>query len=80
MNEIKQYGTFNENSSQRRIVFDKNGLCPTLQAAMGIGGGNTPMIIKKVDNLKTENIIVTERNGTERNGTERNGTERNGDI
>lgn len=35
---IKEIGTFNPNSSQRRIVYDKNYICPTLQAAMGSGG------------------------------------------
>lgn len=38
--EIKQIGTLNPNSKQRRIVYDKNCLCCTLQAAMGNGGSN----------------------------------------
>ena len=42
---IKEIGTFNPNSSQRRIIYDKNYICPTLQAAMGSGGGNVPMVI-----------------------------------
>ena len=35
---IKKLGTMNPNSSQRRIVYDSDGICPTLQAAMGEGG------------------------------------------
>lgn len=41
-------GTFNPNSSQRRMIYDKNDTCPTLQAAMGAGGGNVPLIVEKV--------------------------------
>lgn len=36
-------GGFNPNSSQRRLVLDKNDIAPTLQAAMG-SGGNVPMM------------------------------------
>lgn len=38
---IKPLGTMNPNSSQRRIVFDANYICPTLQAAMGNGGSDS---------------------------------------
>lgn len=41
----KEIGTLNPNSSQRRIIYDKNYICPTLQAAMGNGGGNVPMVL-----------------------------------
>lgn len=40
-------GTLNPNSSQRRIVYDKNDICPTLQAAAGEGGGQVPMIVEE---------------------------------
>lgn len=45
-------GTMNPNSSQRRIVYDKEYLCPTLQAAMGEGGGQVPMILVNNDEYK----------------------------
>lgn len=38
--------TMNENSNQRRIIYDSEYLSPTLQAAMGNGGGNTPLVIE----------------------------------
>lgn len=43
--EVKIISTFNPNSNQRRIIYDKDYICPTLQAAMGNGGGNVPMVI-----------------------------------
>ena len=30
-----------------RVVYDENGLCPTLVAGMGAGGGKVPMFIEK---------------------------------
>lgn len=45
-------GTMNPNSSQRRIVYNKEYLCPTLQAAMGEGGGQVPMILVNKDGYK----------------------------
>lgn len=45
-------GTMNPNSSQRRIVYNKEYLCPTLQAAMGEGGGQVPMILVNKDEYK----------------------------
>lgn len=45
----KKLGTMNPNSGQRRIVYDKDYICPTLQAAMGEGGGNIPLIIEVDD-------------------------------
>lgn len=53
---IKKLGTMNPNSSQRRIVYDSDGICPTLQAAMGEGGGQVPMILEiKDDRDKRKN-------------------------
>lgn len=43
--EIKKIGGFEENSSQRRKVFDTDGISPTMQSAMGTGGGNIPYVI-----------------------------------
>ena len=43
--DIKQLGTLNPNSSQRRIVYDSDYLSPTIQAAAGEGGGQIPMIL-----------------------------------
>lgn len=53
--KIKVLGTFNPNSSQRRIVYDKNYNCPTLQAAMGGGGGQVPMIVEEKNEYGYEN-------------------------
>lgn len=35
------------NSRQRRVIYSVNGLCPTLMAGMGEGGGIVPMIIRR---------------------------------
>ena len=43
----KQIGKLNPNSNQRLIVYDTKQNAPTLQACMGTGGGNTPLIITK---------------------------------
>lgn len=56
---IKIIGTMNPNSSQRRIIYDKNFLSPTLQAAMGEGGGQVPMIIV-TEGVKDERSLCTE--------------------
>jgi len=45
MMEICSLGTLNPNSSQRRIIFDSEYICPTLTAAAGEGGGQVPMIL-----------------------------------
>ena len=39
-------GRLNPNSNQRLIVYDSNDISPTLQAAMGEGGGQIPMIVE----------------------------------
>lgn len=33
------------NSNQRNVIYDKESLSPTIQAALGEGGGNCPLII-----------------------------------
>ena len=43
-NKIKRLFNFSKRQSSR-VVYDENGLCPTLVAAMGTGGGNVPMLI-----------------------------------
>lgn len=35
-------------SNQRNVIYDSNDISPTLQAAMGTGGGNVPMILEDV--------------------------------
>lgn len=47
LEDIKQLGKLEEGSSQRRIVYDSEYSSPTLQAAMGAGGGNVPLTIEK---------------------------------
>lgn len=42
--ETKIIGSLDENSNQRQQVYDEDGVAPTLQAAMGNGGGNVPLI------------------------------------
>lgn len=37
----KQIGKLNPNSNQRLIVYDKFDNAPTLQSAMGTGGGSS---------------------------------------
>lgn len=49
--EIKQLGTLNQNSSQRRIVFDSEYISPTLTAAAGEGGGQVPMVLVINDDI-----------------------------
>ncbi len=45
MKDIVILGSLNK-SRQRRCVFDIYSLCPTLTAAMGMGGGMMPYIIE----------------------------------
>jgi len=47
LEDIKQLGKLEEGSSQRRIVYDSEYSSPTLQAAMGAGGGNIPLTIEQ---------------------------------
>ena len=41
-------GGLEEKSSQRRKVYDKECVSPTLQAAMGMGGGCVPFIVEEI--------------------------------
>ena len=54
-NKVRMLGTMNPNSSQRRIVYDKNYISPCLQAAMGCGGGQIPMVVIIEDQDDTDN-------------------------
>ena len=58
--EINELGGLEEGSSQRRKVFDENGISPTLQAAMGSGGVNVPMVttVDAVIGSMQENAMV----------------------
>ena len=52
---IKESNVINkldDNSNQRNVVYDTNKNAPTLQSAMGTGGGNTPLIIQEDINTK----------------------------
>lgn len=49
MYESKIIGKLNPNSNQRNIVYDKESVCPTLQAAMGTGGGQMPYVTEKIE-------------------------------
>lgn len=49
---MKKIGRLDLNSQQRLIIYDTDFESPTLQAAMGAGGGNIPLIIDM------ENIII----------------------
>lgn len=40
--DVKRLGNLDENSNQRYVVYDSNGISPTLQAVMGTGGGQAP--------------------------------------
>lgn len=42
---MAKIGKLNPNSNQRACVYDVNDECPTLQASMGTGGNQMPMII-----------------------------------
>lgn len=60
LEDIKQLGGLEEGSSQRRIVYDSEYSSPTLQAAMGSGGGNVPMVttVDAVIGSMQENAMV----------------------
>lgn len=52
----KIIGKLNPNSNQRLIVYDKkNSNAPTLQSAMGTGGGQIPLIVVRVKKSKNSN-------------------------
>lgn len=48
-------GRLDKNSNQRLVIYNKNKISPTLQAAMGNGGGNVPLIIKEIINGSKNN-------------------------
>lgn len=50
MNEIKEFGSLYGQHS-RWGVYDKEGIAPTLTAAMGMGGGYIPCIVEEDDDL-----------------------------
>ena len=50
----KIIGRLNPHSQQRLIVYDTRANAPTLQAAMGEGGGQVPLIIKRRKNERNE--------------------------
>lgn len=45
MKDIVVFGSLNK-SSQIRCIYDKYSICPTLTAAMGMGGGTMPYIVE----------------------------------
>lgn len=61
--DIQELGGLEEGSSQRRKVFDENGVSPTLQAAMGSGGGNVPFVINK------ESVVVQKCGDRDKEGS-----------
>lgn len=63
LEDIKQLGGLEEGSSQRRIVYDSEYTSPTLQAAMGAGGGNVPLVVEK------ESVVVQKCGDRDKEGT-----------
>lgn len=57
-------GRLDKNSNQRLAIYNKNKISPTLQAAMGNGGGNVPLIIKEIINGSNSNSNDGQRNGS----------------
>lgn len=45
-NEILIIGTLNTKYNHGSLIIDTNGICMALTAAMGMGGGHTPLIIE----------------------------------
>lgn len=44
-------------SNQNHATITDNGICPTLSASMGMGGGYVPMIAYETDNTDREEIF-----------------------
>lgn len=42
-------------SNQNHATISQNGICPTLSASMGCGGGYVPMVVIKDDKAETDN-------------------------
>lgn len=45
-------------SNQNHATITDNGICTTLSASMGLGGGYVPMIVQEVANGRTESNSV----------------------
>ena len=45
-------------SNQEHAMVSQNGVCTTLSASMGLGGGYIPMIVQEVANGRTESNSV----------------------
>lgn len=58
---MKKIGKLDLNSQQRLIIYDTDFESPTLQAAMGTGGGNIPLIIDKA--IRLGNIYGADKEG-----------------
>lgn len=43
-------------SNQDQAQITNDGICPTLVASMGLGGGYIPMIVQEVNNERTDSI------------------------
>ena len=62
MNNIKLPGAYGRNFGSRGKLQDLNGICDTLIAAMGMGGGNVPIIQEvKMDNEINKTNIALKR-------------------
>ena len=62
MNNIKLPGAYGRNFGSRGKLQDLNGICDTLIAAMGMGGGNVPIIQEvKMDNEINKTDIALKR-------------------
>ncbi len=72
-NEIKLPGAYGRKFGSRGKVQDTDGVCDTLQAAMGAGGGNVPIVKERTEMNKDIGIIRTEP--LEREGWHRNAKE-----
>ena len=68
-NDFKLPGAYGRKFGSRGKLQDINGFCDTLQAAMGAGGGNVP-IIKIGENMKTKNETICLNSKGGRNGIE----------
>lgn len=44
-------------SNQNHATITDNGICPTLPASMGAGGGYVPMIVVKDEDIDREEVL-----------------------
>lgn len=49
-------------SNQNHATITSNGICTTLPASMGLGGGYVPMIVVNADNKDGDVIDISESN------------------